>query len=142
MAKGEKKPIGKIVLIATVVLIVIGVAGSMGSGTPSGGSAAGGQSAEQPQQEKPEPYTVSEEVLDTSNQFAVTITGTLTNNTESEKSYIQITYNLYDADGAQVGTALANTNNLKAGGTWKFEAFGTAEPSQVASWERTEVTGF
>ena len=37
-------------------------------------------------------------------------------------SYLQIEYNLYDADGAQIGTALANINNLKAGGTWKFEA--------------------
>ena len=48
----------------------------------------------------------------------------------------------YDADGAQVGTALANTNNLKAGGTWKFEAVGTASPDEVASYERVDVTGF
>lgn len=57
-------------------------------------------------------------------------------------SYIQVEYNLYDADGAQVGTALANTNNLKAGGTWKFEAVGTASPDEVASYERVDVTGF
>ena len=49
---------------------------------------------------------------------------------------------LYDADGNQVGTALANTNHLKAGGSWKFEALGTVSPDQVASWERSDVSGF
>lgn len=72
-----------------------------------------------------EPYTIADEAEDTSNQFAYKITGTLTNNTDKEKSYIQIEYVLYDADGNQVGTALANTNHLKAGGSWKFEALGT-----------------
>lgn len=68
--------------------------------------------------------------------------GALTNNTDKEKSYIQIEYVLYDADGNQVGTALANTNHLKAGGSWKFEALGTVSPDQVASWERSDVSGF
>ena len=45
-------------------------------------------------------------------------------------------------DGNQVGTALANTNHLKAGGSWKFEALGTVSPDQVASWERSDVSGF
>ena len=70
------------------------------------------------------------------------IAGTLTNNTDSDKSYIQVEYVIYDADGAQIGTALANTNNLKAGGTWKFEAASTVEPDEVASWELADVTGF
>ena len=87
-------------------------------------------------------YTVSDEAGDASNQFAYKITGTLTNNTDKEQSYIQIEYVLYDADGNQVGTALANTNHLKAGGTWKFEAMSTVSPDQVASWERSDVSGF
>ena len=66
----------------------------------------------------------------------------MTNNTDKEQSYIQIEYVLYDADGNQVGTALANTNHLKAGGTWKFEAISTVSPDQVASWERSDVSGF
>lgn len=92
--------------------------------------------------EPQEPYTIADEAEDTSNQFAYKITGTLTNNTDKEKSYIQIEYVLYDADGNQVGTALANTNHLKAGGSWKFEALGTVSPDQVASWERSDVSGF
>jgi hypothetical protein len=35
---------------------------------------------------------------------------------------VQITYNLYDESGARVGTALANINDLEAGGSWKFRA--------------------
>jgi hypothetical protein len=31
---------------------------------------------------------------------------------------------------------------LKAGGSWKFEALGTVSPDQVASWERSDVSGF
>lgn len=92
--------------------------------------------------EPQEPYTIADEAEDTSNQFTYKITGTLTNNTDKEKSYIQIEYVLYDADGNQVGTALANTNHLKAGGSWKFEALGTVSPDQVASWERSDVSGF
>ena len=99
------------------------------------------QQAEE-QKEPQEPYTIADEAEDTSNQFAYKITGTLTNNTDKEKSYIQIEYVLYDVDGNQVGTALANTNHLKAGGSWKFEALGTVSPDQVASWERSDVSGF
>lgn len=100
---------------------------------------------EQTQEVEPaeqEPYTIADEQLDDSNQFAVYVTGTLTNNTDDEMGYIQVEYNLYDADGAQVGTALANTSNLKAGGTWKFEALGTASPDEVASYELADVTSF
>lgn len=147
MAKEGKKPIGKIILGIVVVLIIVGAVGSMGgkSSDSSTGDvskpAEASQQAEE-QQEPQEPYTIADEAEDTSNQFAYKITGTLTNNTDKEKSYIQIEYVLYDADGNQVGTALANTSHLKAGGSWKFEALGTASPDQVASWERSDVSGF
>ncbi len=144
MAKDGKTPIWKIVLVVIAVLLVLGAIGSMGGNQPATSEPAGStaQPAPAEPEPEPEPYTVSDEVLDTSNPFAVKIQGTLVNNTDKDRSYIQVSYNLYDADGAQVGTALANTNNLKAGGVWKFEALGTAEPEQVASWELAEVTGF
>lgn len=87
-------------------------------------------------------YSISDEGLDASNEYAAVITGTLTNNTDEEKNYIQVEYVIYDAEGAQIGTALANTNNLKAGGTWKYEAYSTVSPSEVDSWELADVTGF
>ena len=147
MAKEGKKSIGKIVLGVIVVLVIAGAVGSMGgnltdsSANDSAKPAETTQQAEE-QKEPQEPYTIADEAEDASNQFAYKITGTLTNNTDKEKSYIQIEYVLYDADGNQVGTALANTNHLKAGGSWKFEALGTVSPDQVASWERSDVSGF
>lgn len=89
-----------------------------------------------------EDYTVSDETLDTSNPYAAYITGTLTNNKDTDVSYVQVEYVLYDADGAQIGTALANTNNLKASGSWKYEAYVTADAASIASFELAEITGF
>ena len=79
----------------------------------------------------------------TSDSYSWKISSILTNNTDSEKSYIQVNYILYDKDGNQIGTALANTNNLKDGGSWKFEAssFGV-EPNQVDHYELGDVSGF
>ena len=140
MAKEGKKPIGKIVLGVIVVLVIVGAVGSMGGNSTDSSASDSAKPAEMTQQaegqkEPQEPYTIADEAEDTSNQFTYKITGTLTNNTDKEKSYIQIEYVLYDAD-------LANTNHLKAGGSWKFEALGTVSPDQVASWERSDVSGF
>lgn len=146
MTEKKKKPIGKIVLIVVVVLVALGAFGSLSGGDKGSDSStsAGAAKTEQTEEKKPEqePYTISDETLDTSNPYGVKITGTLVNNTDEDKSYLQIEYNLYDADGAQIGTALANINNLKAGGTWKFEAASMEKPEDVADWERVDVSGF
>ena len=153
MAEKKKGSKLKVVIIVVVVLIVLAaIGGSMGGGNSSSSDSSkqsgaateqSQQSGKQEEEKKPaEPYTISEEKADTSNEFMYQITGTLVNNTDSDKSYIQVQYTLYDASGAQVGTALANTNNLKAGGTWKFKAVGDVEPSKVAKFERSDVSGF
>ena len=136
MAEKKKKPIGKIILIVVVAIIALGAFGSLSGGDKGSDSSTSGGTAktEQAEEKKQEPYT--------SNPYGVKITGTLVNNTDDDKSYLQIEYNLYDADGAQIGTALANINNLKAGGTWKFEAASMEKPEDVASWERVDVSGF
>lgn len=146
MAEKKKKHIGKIILIVVVVIIALGAFGSLsggdkGSDSSTSGGTAKTEQAEEKKQEQ-EPYTISDEALDTSNPYGVKITGTLVNNTDDDKSYLQIEYNLYDADGAQIGTALANISNLKAGGTWKFEATSMEKPEDVANWERVDVSGF
>ena len=147
MAKEGKKHMGKAGLIVAV-LLVVGIAACGGNGSTGGNDSASGSSSSSSaptatqQVEQKEDFTIADEAEDTSSQYMFKITGTLTNNTDSDKSYIQVSYNLYDADGAQVGTALANTNNLKAGGTWKFEATGTVSPDKVANWERSDVSGF
>ena len=78
----------------------------------------------------------------TGDDYSVTISGTFTNNSDAEVSYVQVSYRLLDAEGAQIGTAYANTNNLPAGGTWKFEAMGFEPLSSMASYELADVTGF
>ena len=109
MAKG-KKSIWKIVLVGFVVLVVIGAIGSVDQMSPCTMALPEEPQVQQVQEPAPEPYTVTDEAMDSSNPYYAYITGNLTNNTEDEKSYIQVSYNLYDADGAQIGTALANTN--------------------------------
>ena len=96
MAKEGKKPIGKIVLGVIVVLVVAGVVGSMGGNSSDSSTGDAAKPAEQTQQveekkEAQEPYTVSDEAGDTSNQFAYKITGTLTNNTDKEQSMFCMT---------------------------------------------------
>ena len=86
-------------------------------------------------------YAISD-VQMTGDDYSVTISGTFTNNSDAEVSYVQVSYRLLDAEGAQIGTAYANTNNLPAGGTWKFEAVGFEPLSSVASYELADVTGF
>lgn len=72
--------------------------------------------------------------------FAYYVTGSIKNNTNRQYSYVQVTFNLYDEDGAQIGTAMANVNNLEANGTWKFKALGITE--EVASYKLMEITGW
>lgn len=133
-----------------VLLLVLGLA--MGSGeekadfvstSNQGGEATEAEATSQEEQ-KEEPqakYTISDEeaVVD---EFTYKIVGILTNNSGHDCTYVQVEYNLYDADGNQVGTALANINNLKEGGTWKFEAIALTSPDGIASFELADVSGF
>lgn len=86
-----------------------------------------------------EKYTIGGETM-TSDGYSTKIAGTLTNNTDKEIGYLQLSYTLYDADGAQLGSAFANINNLEPGGVWKFEA--VAFESNVATYKLADVTGF
>lgn len=145
MTKTHKLGLGKAATLSVATLATVaalGLAGcgstkSSGAGTPV---SVGSASTEAKAEEK-EPYTITEENL-AKDEYSAKITGTLTNNTDKDYGYIQVEYNLYDADGAQIGTAFANTNNLKAGGVWKFEALCLVEPDKIAKFERTGVDGF
>lgn len=68
------------------------------------------------------------------------VTGIVINRRQRKLSYAQITFNLYDDSGAQVGSALANINGLEPGGQWKFSAssFGT----EYTTYKFSELTGF
>lgn len=52
----------------------------------------------------------------------VVFTGNIINTTGKKLSYVQVEVNLYDKNNVQVGSTLANINNLEPGVTWAFEA--------------------
>jgi hypothetical protein len=68
------------------------------------------------------------------------ITGTIKNNTNKQYKYVQVEVNLYDDDGAQIGSTLANTNNLEPRGMWKFKA--VAMEDNAASYRIKDITGY
>lgn len=70
------------------------------------------------------------------------IEGTLKNNNEKDYSYLQIEFTCYDNDGNNIGTAIANANNIGAGETWKFKAMGLFTNKDVNKCEFKEVTGW
>lgn len=86
-------------------------------------------------------YSITDEAMG-GDAYSTKISGILTNNTNDQLSYVQVSYNLFDADGNQIGTALANTNNLDADGTWKFEATGMTAVDKVANYKLGDVSGF
>ena len=109
--------------------------------TSDGASAAASAAGETTSAEPADKYSIDGEEL-SGDAYSCKISGVYTNKAGKDLSYVQVSYNLFDADGNQIGTALANTNNLADGGTWKFEAFGSAAVDQVASYKIGDVTGF
>ena len=85
-------------------------------------------------------YEFVEEPKMVEKDYSTYIVGTIKNNSGIDKEYIEVSFTLYDADGNNIGTAWTNTNNLKDGGTWKFEAM--VFDNNVASFELNEITGY
>lgn len=76
----------------------------------------------------------------TSKDYSRYIVGRVRNNSSRTYSYVQISFNLYDASGAQVGTAWTNITNLEAGGIWAFEAL--LFEDNVKTYKLAELTGW
>jgi cytoskeletal protein RodZ len=159
--EGKKKSIFKRWWFwAVVVIIIVAVASANGGEEQSQnatgnidqkpGNASPGQSVTTTAPDQsvtptatPEAKKPDLELLDhksTSDQFSSYIEGTIKNNTKKEYGYVQVEINLYDKDGAQVGSTFANTTNLEPGGTWKFKAIVLEE--NVASYKIKDITGF
>ena len=84
-------------------------------------------------------YTISDVTVDIDEDWdEVIIAGTFTNNTDEDMSSVDITYSLYDSDGAQIETAYDYTSDLQAGKSWKFEA--TAFLDDVSEYDSYELT--
>jgi hypothetical protein len=68
------------------------------------------------------------------------IVGMVVNRRNKALSYAQISFNLYDEAGAQVGSAAARVDHLDAGGQWNFKAL--AREDNWKSFKVAELTGF
>lgn len=140
----NKKPIYKrawfIVIVLLILVGAINAAGGGNSTTPNSGTNENGQVENSTA--KKEKFELVGEVETETDQFATYLKGIIKNNSGKDCSYVQVTFNLYDAEGNQIGTALDNINNLEADGTWKFKAMGIDVDGEIASYKLAEITGF
>lgn len=148
MAEKQKKPIYKRKwFIAIVVIIVLGVIFSPKEEKAKVVDKPTSETSQEKGKEEAKPeekvaYEITDLKVDESG-FAPKATGILKNNTDTDKSYIQITFAVKDKDGNKLGTAMANINNLKAGETWKFEAISlNTDKGQVIDLNDYTVDGF
>ena len=134
----QKKPIYKrvwfIVLAAIVLILIIQ--------QTTGNKKKDVEVKNSTQETQKAKYEVSEINIE-KDSFSSYVTGVLKNNTDKEKSYVQITIPAYDANGNKVGDALANVNDLKPNSTWKFKAIYIGSEKNVTfKTEELKVRGF
>lgn len=68
------------------------------------------------------------------------VVGTVKNTATKTYGYVQVSINLYDSAGKQVGSTMANVNNLEPGVSWDFEA--VIIEDNVTTFKVMDVTGF
>lgn len=93
-----------------------------------------------PKPEKPGPALEVVEVHQEGDGYVQYAAGTVKNNSNRKYGYVQVEINLYDGEGNQVGSTLANANNLEPGATWKFRA--PVFEDNVKQFKVVDVTGF
>lgn len=126
-----------------ILLIIIGV--SLIASAVGNGSSDNSNSNEKTNTTvKQEKFTLEEGHAGSIDEYGVSyyIEGYIKNNTDKEYSYVQVTFNLYDSEGNQLGTAVDNINNLEANGRWKFKAIALSDSDKIASYKLSEITGF
>ena len=135
----KKTGCGTWVVFGFLLLLVIGIIGSQSSDTTSYTPSSSKNSTSQKQPSKPKLEIVSYEWArgEYGNRY---IKGVVKNNSSKQYGYVQIEINLYDKSDAQVGSTMANINNLEPGSTWKFEAIVMEDTATTAKVK--DVTGF
>lgn len=79
-------------------------------------------------------------ITTTHDDVAGYITGYATNNSSATLSYVMVSFNLFNARGDQVGTAMDATNNLAAGPRWRFKAMVTNQ--SATKFKLAQVSAF
>lgn len=129
---GEKQgSVSKTIIIVLVVLFIIGAIASVGGS---------GENTNEVK-EATERFTLVSDEMTTDSIGSCYIEGTIQNNTDKSYSYVEVRFNLYDADGNQLGTAIDNINNLEPNATWKYKAIGLTT-EKVHSYKFVEITGW
>ena len=128
--------------IALAIFVIIGAIGGGGSDETTTDSGTTETSKIETSAPKKEKFEIVGDVEQETDTFATYYKGIIKNNSGKDCSYVQVTFNLYDADGNQIGTALDNINNLEKDGTWKFKAMGMDVEGDVASYKLAEITGY
>lgn len=126
-----------VALLCLVVFVVFAMGSSNSKNTASNASSQ--SSSSQVAQEKKSDLEVLEHST-SSEQYSNYVVGTVRNNSNKKYGYVQISINLYDDSGAQVGSTMANLNNLEPGGTWKFKAL--IMDKRASKYKIDKVTGF
>jgi hypothetical protein len=96
----------------------------------------GNYKSQEPQKPDLELLTKSGEYDD----YSFKITGKIRNNTSKTYRYVQVMFKLFDSEGNQIGTALANIAGLDPNTTWKYEAF-AAKPA-ARTYRLDGITGY
>lgn len=134
------------VLSVIISIALIGGIGSMGntsntSNTPSEGATTT-QSTSTSTNTKNEVRKPKYEILEhkaINDNGIKYITGKVKNNTGKQVSYAQVEINLYDANGQQCGSTLANVNNLEPEGVWNFKAIAIED---FTTYKIMDISGF
>lgn len=68
------------------------------------------------------------------------VVGRVKNNTSQTYDYVQVSVNLYDSNGNQVGSTLDNVNGLEPGNVWRFRAL--VSNDRARRYKISDVTGY
>ncbi len=131
---GGIKLVGKILLGVFIFIIILTII------TPSGNLTSSSNTSRSDNENETEIINSKFEIISGPEMSydslgVVSIKGAVKNISGRDLSYAQITFGLYDNEGAQIGTAVANINNLEKDGTWKY----TATPLTMDSWVRYKL---
>lgn len=131
---GRKLQHNTLRVILGILIIIIGIGAIAGGGQNSVQTSTSNNSTK-------EKFTLVSDERTTDSLGTTYIKGEIKNNTDKSYSYVQVTFNLYDTDGAQLGTAVDNINNLEPNATWKYKALGLVT-EKVSSYKLVEIKGW
>jgi hypothetical protein len=110
-------------LAATIVVFVVAAAtvGFVTRSKPDRKVIGIGLKAPVPQAAPPSPLVVTDGQATRDRTDTQWLTGMVVNNTQKAYRYVEISYNLYDSTGGQIGIASAHTSGLEPNGRWMFK---------------------